>query len=146
MFTNVLWVRQYSPSLSYRIDLTEIFRLYGTFVPLPDFCCAVTVNLLYIRLYNKTLHSMNTDWELIYIIFGVLCITSLYFIDEPDQINRKKPKRGCLLNVNSLQNKVLHLHKLFSYPERLQHEVLCTGKYTKCKHWRYGIFFSVLRW
>lgn len=45
----------------------------------------------------------------------------------------------------SLQNKVLELHKLFSYPDRLQLEVLCTGENIKWKHWRYGIF-SVLRW
>lgn len=36
---------------------------------------------------------------------------------------QSKYKKGLLLNVDSLHDKVLEIHKLFSYPDRLQHEV-----------------------
>lgn len=105
------------------------FFQFMTFMSPPVFICAVTVNLLYIiRLFSFHQHRLGNHPPPSRVFYTAHARFRIRSTEE-------------MYNTVSLQNKVLQIHKLFSYFGRLQHEGLCTGKYTKWKHWRFFFFF-----
>lgn len=122
------------PVWATQTSLQKYFLFFGPSVPLPCvfLCCYCESNVHYETVCIPWTQIGKSSTSCL----GAECII---FHRKPDKINKGKKMCKSLLSVDSPQNKVLQIYRLFSQQiHGLQHEVLC-GKYTKWRHWRSGI-------